>query len=1137
MRAPTGLRTWSASLSTLVVTAALLAGAPAALAQDKPSAGPAQRAMQLLAITGPRTSPFNPPDKDVFLTDGAPGLDTGCTFNTSSLNPLTIDVMVDSFVGDVDANGYLVNPAPLISAGIVPASVEILLPAFDIDYNGAAPPERDELLFNGQSLGFLTGDDNIWKLNSFRVDIRKIKFPARPAAGALPAPVANRIQIRIDTLSTGRWCTQIDWVALLLPIRPKLALELDVVAGNPVYSNTGVEIKRIYEQRFDANCNVSEFIGPIDQYPFSGPMLTAANGTGSAKLKARVKTCPANSLPPTQKVVADWEVAGTTRKGSTSWTGSEGTVEYMMPQAVNSHDAKLKLTLDNGQTIDVTRRLFVTRKVPLLASPRVNWYKQGTSWAAGQTTEAGIVDKVLPGVYAYGGANWRYGYFPGKCNWQELMANPVTCNYSDCYVFSDVLHNISALLGVGGLTPVVVEGTSSIGFLTTGAPSIDPAFRGNARELGTAPYNKYRFSSHSLRLRGGSYYDATFNGKYGSPSAFVMANFDGSSGADGNGFWEGTHEGKRVYARPGHTYDTWGKNDYAFLTNSPFALLAALGGGMMVPTALGGSDLAFPGTARFTTPDADGNGRFDQLVVDVDVDVATAGDYVLLGRLVSNGGLLISNRPALESMQITRADLSAAAPGRVVARLRFSGEQIRRARIDGPWQVQIIANGATGAAGSGSVTTPPLRAADFGERKIGFSAVSAAPLDADGNSQYDTVRVQATVDVANAGHYALRTHLLGAGNGLASDTRMIALAAGTQDVVIDLPAVGIVRAGVDAPYDISMELAELNGTLIDSGNFQLVGYIASQFQTPVKASTSLIEQLIDSDGNRLYDLLRVSVDLQAATALPVTIAARLVAVNGASIDADASATLSPTAQRVVLDFSGPLLRRQQMSSLYTLELSFRSPTTLEEIDAVTIPLRGAYQHAQFDTGEPARAISLAGVLGSVGVDTNGNGLFDLVRVTFGLDVVTGSFYQWSARLVDRNGAELGFATGSGSLVAGSTNLAVLQFAGQPIGVNGLDGPFFLRSLLVSGSSGANLVAPFAGETTALQASKFEGFVNRPAADLNGDGVVDAKDLEAFNKALGSSLGEANYNRFADYDRDGRVTLNDLRHFRGYYLAR
>src|SRR5206468_12744015 len=59
------------------------------------------------------------------------------------------------------------------------------------------------------------------------------------------------------------------------------------------------------------------------------------------------------------------------------------------------------------------------------------------------------------------------------------------------------------------------------------------------------------------------------------------------------------------------------------------------------------------------------------------------------------------------------------------------------------------------------------------------------------------------------------------------------------------------------------------------------------------------------------------------------------------------------------------------------------------------------------------------------------------------------------------------------LSAGQTQLA-LTFDGQAIGRNGVDGPYFVRSLLLFGA-GHSLVAADALTTGAFQASQFEGF--------------------------------------------------------------
>ncbi len=47
-------------------------------------------------------------------------------------------------------------------------------------------------------------------------------------------------------------------------------------------------------------------------------------------------------------------------------------------------------------------------------------------------------------------------------------------------------------------------------------------------------------------------------------------------------------------------------------------------------------------------------------------------------------------------------------------------------------------------------------------------------------------------------------------------------------------------------------------------------------------------------------------------------------------------------------------------------------------------------------------------------------------------------------------------------------------------------------------------------------------------DVNGDGVVQSKDINLVRKALNSKVGETNYSFDADANRDGRVTQQDLR---------
>jgi triacylglycerol lipase len=164
------------------------------------------------------SSPFSPRDEDdtLFVVDSGGGLDTGCTFRGGG--PLHIQLKVKRYVGDVGSDGYLRDPGTMKSRGYISPKAKIRFPAYDIDVNGApgAPPEVDRIFFNGHDLGTLTGDNNIWKLNSFEVPIEWVKFPARGSAGSPPTPAINDIQINIDEAGVPYeyWCMAVDWVEI-----------------------------------------------------------------------------------------------------------------------------------------------------------------------------------------------------------------------------------------------------------------------------------------------------------------------------------------------------------------------------------------------------------------------------------------------------------------------------------------------------------------------------------------------------------------------------------------------------------------------------------------------------------------------------------------------------------------------------------------------------------------------------------------------------------------------------------------------------------------------------------------------------------------------------------------------------------
>ena len=229
----------------------------------------------------------------------------------------------------------------------------------------------------------------------------------------------------------------------------------------------------------------------------------------------------------------------------------------------------------------------------------------------------------------------------------------------------------------------------------------------------------------------------------------------------------------------------------------------------------------------------------------------------------------------------------------------------------------------------------------------------------------------------------------------------------------------------------------------------------------------------DTDGDGLFNQLVVDVDLNVTAAGAYRLFGVLSDSAGNRHEANLVSTLAAGSATVSLRFDGAALFANGVDGPYTLsavrlaEEGELGPLPVDEkLDAFRTAAYGfqQFQHAP---------IRLTGTGSSVGVDTNGNGLFDLLDVGIGVDVALPGFYSWSARLIDANGNELGFAASSGFFSAGLNSLT-LSYPGEPIGRSGVDGPYFVTDLLLFGA-GRSLVAASALTTNAFQASQFEGF--------------------------------------------------------------
>ena len=264
-----------------------------------------------------------------------------------------------------------------------------------------------------------------------------------------------------------------------------------------------------------------------------------------------------------------------------------------------------------------------------------------------------------------------------------------------------------------------------------------------------------------------------------------------------------------------------------------------------------------------------------------------------------------------------------------------------------------------------------------------------------------------------------------------------------------------------------------------TGAFQRTA--ATEFRiVPHNAAISgFTDRGIDTNFDGLYDRIGVTPTADITEAGTYTVSVRLRASNGHEVQGSTQQTFGVGTGAAEVTFRAADLIR---------DLGVDGPWSVAEVryfeqvngDFVPADIRydlgstAAYSLGQLQH-DPVR---LTGGT-ATGLDVNGNGKFDYLQVSLGIDVDQdfSGFYEYSVSLRDRNGKEIGFLSSFQVLSTGFNTLN-LFFDGSKIGQNGVDGPYFVSNLIMFSFFGqGSLVAPDAFTTQAFTASQFEGFSN------------------------------------------------------------
>jgi hypothetical protein len=236
------------------------------------------------------------------------------------------------------------------------------------------------------------------------------------------------------------------------------------------------------------------------------------------------------------------------------------------------------------------------------------------------------------------------------------------------------------------------------------------------------------------------------------------------------------------------------------------------------------------------------------------------------------------------------------------------------------------------------------------------------------------------------------------------------------------------------------------------------------------------DQGVDTNGDGLFDHVALSLDVEVEAPGDYTLTAVLRAGSDQALVSGGEAVLPAGASTVTVPFGADAIRKfLGVDGPYAI-----TDVVLTRLGDDTLSERVADRRASFGHTQPYTLAQLQRPITIIppglvdeGVDTDADGLFDLLRVRFDVDTRQFGSYTWTGDLRAPDGTVLGIASGQGVLDAGVTTVEFV-FPGLPIGESGQDGPYTVGNVAVYGPPDAAAVLDELGRTQAYSASQFEG---------------------------------------------------------------
>ena len=199
---------------------------------------------------------------------------------------------------------------------------------------------------------------------------------------------------------------------------------------------------------------------------------------------------------------------------------------------------------------------------------------------------------------------------------------------------------------------------------------------------------------------------------------------------------------------------------------------------------------------------------------------------------------------------------------------------------------------------------------------------------------------------------------------------------------------------------------------------------------------------VDTDGDGLYNYLRVNAGVNVTSAGEAVIKGILYDLNGNKImEVKNSTYLDTGTHTVALNFDGFTIFKHKTNGPYlvNLKLEDKEGNLLDEKNHTT---SAAYNYTNFQ-----HLVALTGYYSDYGRDVDNDGIYDYLTIDIGVFMAKPGHCFIKARLVDANGEEIVWAENTTWLEAGE-QIIQLHFNGSAIYEHGVDGPYYLRDVYV-----------------------------------------------------------------------------------------